>query len=120
MTITHGNGIDWSTIHTHALSVIRFWNKNHWNSKRAKAFRDITFDEEVFYLVGDLFGVCRVGAVGCSVHKWSVGNEVNPVFNAPKWRKTWRELIAEHITCIALPFNKGRTPVFSATSCITD
>ena len=73
MTITHGNGIDWSTIHTHALCVIRLGNKNNGDCTRAKAFANVTFDEEVLYLSVDLLCVLGVGAVRSTVWEWSAG-----------------------------------------------
>ena len=82
MTITHGNGIDWSTIHTHALGVIRFGNKNNRYRTRTKAFTDITFHEEILYLPVDFLGVVGVGAVCVAVRKWCAGYEVDPVLNA--------------------------------------
>ena len=83
MTITHGNGIDWSTIHTHALSVIRFGNKNNRYRTRIEAFTNITFHEEILYLSVDFLGVVEVGAVGGTVWKWCAGDEVDPMLNAP-------------------------------------
>jgi hypothetical protein len=64
MTVMYGNGIAWSTIHTHMLCTIRLWNYDHENHRRSKTFTYQTYGDKLLYLLFDIFCLFGVGVVG--------------------------------------------------------
>ena len=82
MAIPNGDGVDGTTIHAKAKSVVVLGYQDDGHGARTQALADMSHGKKFLYLPLDLFCLLGVGAVRSAVWKRCAGNKVDAVLDS--------------------------------------